>query len=230
MTTITQEQRLNRQAQIIHPAMARATVIVAGAGMLGSWTAHALARAVGKLIIYDGGDHVEAPNLGNQAYNRLDIGESKNVALKSALWGLPVHTHDESFPASDVEPINVDVVVSCVDTLGGREAIAKWCLQNSIPLFIDTRAQGEVAVICTAKPNQIAEYLRCMPKAHEVEERRCGAVGSAYAGMWVASQVAATINAYYRALPLQKLLVWHVGLNQEIKRTMYNDIEGGDKQ
>ena len=202
--------------------MAGATVIIAGMGMLGSWTAHALARAVGRLIVYDGGDTVEAENLGNQAYNELHVREPKGASIASELYGFNVDVIARMFPYRTLvingREVSADVVVSCVDTLEGRAAAARWCQDHRVPLFIDTRAQGEVAVICTAPPDRIVEYLLSMPKAKDVEDRRCGAVGGAYTGMWVASQVAATINGYYKGLPVPKMLVWHTGLNQEIKR------------
>ena len=214
---LSNSQRFSRQLAIIHPAMAQATVIVAGAGMLGSWTVYTLSRAVGRVIVYDGGDKVEAENIGNQAYSSNDIGMSKAWALEHALYGLPVKPIAQTFP--DGVGGQADVVVSCVDTLKGRREIARWCIRQKVPLFIDTRALGEMAAICTADTSQIKDYLRDMPTEREVEQDlRCGATGGAYTGLWVASQVAGMINSWYRGVRLPKMVVYHVGLGQEVNR------------
>ena len=83
--------------------------------------------------------------------------------------------------------------------------------------------------MCAATAEQIPEYLEALPREEDVEQdARCGATGGAFTGMWVGSQVAAWINQYYRGMTLPKMLVWHVGLNQEVNKIKYT--EGGGRR
>jgi len=211
-----------RQHQIVHPRMAAMEVIIAGAGMLGSWSAHALSRAVRQVHIFDGDDMVEDVNVGVQAYIEENIGLRKGQCLEQSLFGLSLKSYAELFPHQSA-PTNVGAVISCVDTLDGRAAIAKWSMKHNIPLFIDTRAQGENAVLCSATPEQIPEYLGALPREEDVPDVPCGTEGTAFMGMWVASQVTCWINNWCRGMKLPKMLVWHVGTNMEINRLQYGE-------
>ena len=214
--------RFARQHQIIHPDMRQLNVTVAGCGMNGSWVTHGLVRAVNRVTVYDGQDTVEEVNLGNQAYSGDDIGAPKSEALIASLGDLPIWGFQERWPPKQALLAKPDIVVSCVDSMRSRGANARWCQRNRIP-FIDTRAQGEYAVILFTPADRIDEYLADLPKDSEVENAPCGAAGGAYTGLWFGSQVPAWINNWCRGLRLPKMLVWHVGLNQEINRVEWSD-------
>jgi molybdopterin/thiamine biosynthesis adenylyltransferase len=216
---ITSDARLSRQSEIINDDMQNTHILIAGCGMLGSWTAHALTRAVETVTLFDGHDEVEVVNTGNQAYHEGDVGLPKGEAIQSHLIGLDVRTVAQKFPTREGLPAGVQVVVSCVDDLTARKKIARWCHDHAVPLFIDTRAQGEVAAVLTCETaHQYDTYIASVPTEAEVEDVPCGGTGTAYVGMFVAARVAGLINAYFRGLKLPKLEVWHVGMGQMLTK------------
>ena len=227
MTQLLPGTVASRQSQIILPGARDATVVIAGAGMLGSWTAHALARMCAKVVLFDGADLVEDVNTGNQAFNGMHVGMGKGEALGTSLYGLPYEQVPELFPFPYDGPCNV--VVSCVDNLQSRRDIAAWAASTpGVELFIDTRAQGETAaVLCMPLSPEIRDtvrldaYLQDIPKENEVEDVACGMTGTAFVGMWVAQRVAMSINNFYRGVDNPAKLVYHVGQGIEVTREMY---------
>ncbi len=228
----------SRQSQIILPGARDATVVIAGAGMLGSWTAHALARMVAKVTMFDGADMVEDVNTGNQAYNGMHVGMGKGEVLSASLYGLPIEAVAEKFPpqpspgewaswkAGGVDPC-YNVVVSCVDDLAARKEIAAWAFDTHADLFIDTRAQGETAAVLCVPLNKengedrIDAFVRAVPREDTVDDVACGMTGTAFVGMWVAQRVAMSINNHYRGVDNPSKIVYHVGQGIEVTREMY---------
>ena len=202
------EPRHLRQHQIIHPDMAGMEVIIAGAGMIGGWTAHALSRAVKKVHIFDPGE-VEAVNTGNQPYIQDHVGMAKVMAL-----GLPVEYYMETFPPQAARTFDWKnmAVVSAVDSMSGRQANAEWCRDKKIGLFLDGRIRGELAVLATVTNQRYEEYLHVLPSDDEVEDIPCGQEGTAYTGMFLASQITAAINQWSKGIGIKSMRIWHVGL------------------
>lgn len=118
-----------------------ASVLIVGAGGLGTPAALYLAGAgVGKLLLVDD-DHVEQSNLHRQiAFRQSDVGNDKAVALAAQLLALN--------PGVDAVPIgqragaallanylpDVDVVLDCSDNFATRSMINRACVQWRKPL------------------------------------------------------------------------------------------------
>ena len=210
------EPRFLRQHQIIHPQMAGMEVIIAGAGMIGGWTAHALSRAVKKVHLFDPGT-VEPVNTGNQPYGEHDIGTPKVMAL-----GLSrVEGYVDAFPQKTLKVSGQEIFISAVDSMSGRAANAAWCKDMKLPLFLDGRIRGELAVLAVVTDQRYSEYLEALPSDDDVEDVPCGMEGSAYVGMFLAARIAATINAWCKGSPIPSLYVYHVGLDQLVTKTFY---------
>ena len=201
---ISDNDKLSRQHVLLAPNTPKMRVIVYGAGMLGSWVTHALARMVELVDVWDGGDEVEEGNIGNQAYNELDVGGLKATALQLSLAGLYVGARHAMFPdpsrslAPDPIP---NIVVACADSMASRRAGAEWCDRRTVPLFIDTRASGLDATIITVLPGEYDSYLAKLPTDDELEGVPCGATGTAFVGMFVAARVASIIDMWVDHTP-----------------------------
>ena len=202
----------SRFSQLVPQATRSMTALIAGAGMTGSWTALALARMVKEVHIWDF-DTVEPANLGVQAYDQIDLHMNKALALAGKALGLPLTGHAERFPR-EIRPC--DVLILAVDSMAARREIAYDAADQDVTFIIDPRILGEMACIHPVMHNDLPEYLRTLPTDAEVTNAPCGAQGTAFTGMWVASQICAIVNNFGRGLPLPPKLVWHVGLNQEI--------------
>lgn len=194
----------SRQHQLIAQGLRDANVLIYGAGMLGSWTAHALARVAHSITVFDGEDTVEDVNIGTQAYTDMDIGQPKGEALAMHIGGLPNYdTVPALFPNTDRRPVTIwgtpDIVVACADSMEARARGSEWCYRKQVPLFIDTRARGlEATVITVSGDQEYREYASTLPTDDEIDDVPCGQNGTAFVGMFVASRVASICNIFMR--------------------------------
>lgn len=227
-----------RHAGIIAPELRRATVFIAGVGMLGGWTTLALARAANIVHVWDH-DTVEAPNLGNQAYHHLQLGQPKVEAIADLARGMPVIPHHEKFPmdlaptyASDLQWSRGDtpfdaplILISGVDSFAVRKQLAEYALKHEVTLFVDTRAMGEVCVSCIVPPSLLSRYIKELPTDAAAPDAPCGMEGTAYAGMLVTARTVANINAYFRGWSVPYILTedLRTGMELSIER-----LRGGD--
>lgn len=226
------DQRFVRQSLLIPDKMRSADVLLIGAGMIGSWTAHSLARTVGRVLCFDG-DKVSRENIGTQAYTSLDVGQYKSVNLGDfGLQGLPFDAHMSMFdPTHDestgemhptlgelgIESDRPRIVVSAVDNMHSRWLIARWAGRYA-DLFVDGRVHGNVAAVYTVQPGRgdIERYMSEIERDGPPPKALCGAEGTAYVGMWVASTITATINRWARGLPVPFSVVHDVLMGQDL--------------
>ena len=208
----------SRQHELIAPRLRDSSILIYGAGMLGSWTSLALARLAQHVEVWDGGDFVEDVNIGTQAYSDIDVGLPKGAALCNKMQGFNVSAVDRMFPPADrfsmvPTPHTYDVVVACADTMDARGEGEAWAFRHTIPLFIDTRARGLEATIITVMFGEHDRYVAALPSDEDIEPIPCGQNGTAFVGMFVASRVASLLNIYFRegnadTLPLRES--WNV--------------------
>ena len=134
--------------------LARAHVLVAGAGGLGSALLPLLAGAgVGRISVYDA-DRVEEHNLHRQTlYRMADIGQPKARAAARHLGALnpdcAVTAHvDRLGPDSDVT--GADVVIDAADNFATSYALSDLCLSRGKPLIAASviARQGHAAGLC----------------------------------------------------------------------------------
>jgi hypothetical protein len=194
--------------------------------MLGSWTAHVLARTCQQVYGWDF-DTVGLENLGTQAYSALDEGLPKAAVLQAHLGGHPFSGWAFEFDGKgsyspwDSGPL---VVISAVDSFTGRRTVAEWAAPRA-DLFIDTRAHGTVGVVlaCPASPHSadaalernpsLRHYLETLESDDSAPTPQCGAEGTAFVGMWVAQQVASTMVRFFKGLPVPYKVVRDVALD-----------------
>lgn len=224
---VTRLEMHDRQSRILHPHLQEVTAFVAGAGMVGSWAALALVRAVGAVHVWDD-DTVEAANVGVQAYDGVHVGQYKTDALSLLAQDPPIVGHVGRFPDDDTIWVEDDtfhmteawgdvraenvVVVCAVDSMAGRREIAEWSRDNHVGLFIETGVHAELVVIKTATSSEDYErYLSGLPADDEVEDAQCGLKGTAYAGMSLASQIVPFVNHWASERPLPDMRLFHTG-------------------
>lgn len=217
---------LDRQARIIDPKMGRLTILVAGAGMVGSWAALALVRAGAAVHVWDD-DEVETHNVGVQAYDGRHVGMPKIDALSSLAGDPEIIGHVGRFPDpnldsyEDMQPAENTVVVCAVDSMAGRREIAEWSRDNRVGLFIETGVQAELVVVKTAiSAEDYERYLTTLPTDDQVEEPQCGLKGTAYAGMCLAAQIVPLVNGWCKGDTLPPIRMFHTGhwMNVEVSQ------------
>ena len=218
-----ESQLHDRFANIVPESTFETRAMVIGAGMTGSWTALALARMVKSVVLYDF-DTVEEHNVGVQAYHEGHIGMSKVEAVKNMAFGLPLEIRDRPFPDGYFDEHSAGpffnpehhIIVSCVDSIAARSNIAVAAIRHDIPYLIDTRVLGETCFVQAIERSGFQAYIDALPGDDVLIHAKCGAKGTAYAGLWVASQVCRLVNTINRGMPLPPPLVWHVGMNESM--------------
>lgn len=242
MAAIAEAARLSRQEALIPAGLQDAVCIVVGAGMLGGFTAIALAKCAAHVAVYDF-DDVEDVNTGNQPYHAMSVGRPKVDALGDLVAGLPVSMNAMRFeyeatpedifggaglPAT-AEPRPL-VVISAADDFAVRGAMANWARVRGAAIFVDTRALQNMGIVFLCPGEEyITKYL-----SEELDEEMirnapegaCDEKGTAYVGMSVASRVVAGLAAFFRGAPVNFVSVQDVvlGITTRQERAHYETV------
>jgi molybdopterin/thiamine biosynthesis adenylyltransferase len=145
-------------------ALGEASVLVVGAGALGSPVATYLAGAgVGRLGIADDGD-VELSNLHHLHFTP-DIGVPKAHSAVAKLSFLNpdvvVEPYQARFNAAMVE--GQDLVVDCTDSFAARYAINAACCAAGVPL-VEAGVVGTSGLVMSIRPGETACYRCAFPQ------------------------------------------------------------------
>jgi molybdopterin/thiamine biosynthesis adenylyltransferase len=160
-------------------ALGEASVLVVGAGALGSPVATYLAGAgVGRLGIVDDGD-VELSNLHRQHLHftpDVGVGKSHSAAAKLGFLNpeIVVETYPAAFNPAMVE--GQDLVVDCTDSFAARYAINAACCAAGVPL-VEAGVVGLSGLVMAIRPGETACYRCAFPREPE------GAASCAEAGV-----------------------------------------------
>ncbi|MBN9429441.1 MAG: HesA/MoeB/ThiF family protein [Burkholderiales bacterium] len=162
-----------------------ATVLIVGAGGLGSPAALYLAAAgVGRILLADH-DTVDATNLQRQILHRDErIGQLKAESGRRSMLDMN--------PGIVVEPIvarlddaallelaaRAQVVLDCCDNFATRHAINRACTALGVPLVSGAaiRFDGQLAVFDTRRADSPC-YQCLFPESQEADEVRCATMG-----------------------------------------------------
>ena len=165
--------------------LAKARVLLVGAGGLGSPCAYYLAAAgVGFLRIMDD-DTIDLSNLQRQILHRNDnVGEKKVISAKNALLSLNPTIYIESVD-NKASPDNirnyikdVDLVIDGTDNFSSRYAISDACAEQGKPWVYGAvyRFEGQVSLF-HAKPGQGPCYRCLFPDATGTGAPNCSEAG-----------------------------------------------------
>jgi molybdopterin/thiamine biosynthesis adenylyltransferase len=147
-------------------ALADASVLVVGAGALGSPVATYLAGAgVGRLGVVDDGD-VELSNLHRQHLHFTpDVGVPKAHSAASKLAFLNpdivVEPYQAQFSPAMIE--SQDLVVDCTDSFEARYAINAACCEAGVPL-VEGGVVGTSGLVMAIRPRETACYRCAFPR------------------------------------------------------------------
>jgi len=197
-----------------------ATVLVVGAGGLGSPAALYLASAgIGRLLLADG-DRVDATNLQRQILHReASIGVLKAQSGRETLGALNPGTVVEAIAqrldgaALEAAVARADVVLDCSDNFATRHAINRACVRHRRPLVSGAaiRFDGQLVVF---DPRESASpcYHCLFPHGPLVEEVGCAALGvfaplTGIIGTMQAAEALKLVGGFGRALTGTLLLV-----------------------
>ena len=174
------------------------SVMIGGAGGIGSWLAFFLARAGFDLTIYDF-DILEAHNIGGQLYRTEDVGLHKVDALYQILQQYTdtqvIAINDR---ITDVSPTH-RFMFSAFDNMKARKdlfTVWKRSTLNSpvTPIFIDGRLEAEQMQIFCVTPANMKEYEeQHLFDDSEVDDTACSYRQTSHS----AAMIAAKMCAYF---------------------------------
>ena len=162
-----------------------ATVLVIGAGGLGSPAALYLASAgVGRIMLADG-DTVDLTNLQRQILHTQErIGQAKAESGQAALRSInpevvfdTLTTRLAGAALADCVA-EADVVLDCCDNFATRHAVNRACVRHRKPLVSGAaiRFAGQLAVF-DSRHEHTPCYNCLFPEAEDSEEVRCAVMG-----------------------------------------------------
>ncbi len=193
------DERYNRQLDLLDPSRAGEPVTIIGAGATGSFTALSLAKmGVRNITVYDF-DTVEEHNLPNQFYRQCDLGKPKVEALKEIIRefeGIDIMARNEKYKGQRL----AGIVIVAVDSMDARLQIWKFVKENpSIKLYIDSRMGAEVMRVFTFNPcDQVEcrEYEKQLYPSSEALQMRCTAKSIMYTVLSIASLLANQVKKH----------------------------------
>ncbi len=161
-----------------------ASVLIVGAGGLGSPAAIYLAAAgIGNIAIYDN-DVVDLSNLQRQiAHHTPDIGTDKVISTRQTLNRLNPEIKIRAVKQRlegeqlDYEAMQADVVLDCSDNFTTRFAINNACVKHLTPLVSGAaiRFEGQVAVFTPGQNN--SPCYNCLYSSDGEELQNCATNG-----------------------------------------------------
>jgi molybdopterin/thiamine biosynthesis adenylyltransferase len=161
-----------------------ASMLVIGAGGLGSPAAFYLASAgVGRIVLVDG-DAVDLTNLQRQILHTTDrIGTSKAESGRTTLAALNAEVEVRAVArradAAELDPLvqEATVVLDCSDNFATRHAINRACVAFGKPLVSGAaiRFDGQLAVFDRRRAD--APCYECLFPAGDAEDELCAVMG-----------------------------------------------------
>ncbi len=161
-----------------------ASVLIVGAGGLGSPAAIYLAAAgIGNITIYDN-DVVDLTNLQRQiAHHTPDIGTDKVISTRQTLNQLNPDVEIRAIKQRlegeqlNFEVMQADVVLDCSDNFSTRFAINNACVKQQTPLVSGAaiRFEGQVTVFTPGKNN--SPCYNCLYNSDGEELQNCATNG-----------------------------------------------------
>ncbi|RDL43429.1 molybdopterin-synthase adenylyltransferase MoeB [Marinomonas piezotolerans] len=164
--------------------LAKKSVVMIGAGGLGNICAAYLSGAgVGHLTIIDD-DDLELSNLPRQVmYTEADIGESKVMALKSALQC----RNQETLISAVSERINndnmsdllrgADVIIDCCDNFATRQRVHRWAQSNQVALVSGAAIRWEGQQINFRYDQNVTPCYECLYPDLSDQQMSCNVSG-----------------------------------------------------
>lgn len=178
-----------RHVDIFDPAkFEHVSIVVVGAGTIGSWVTLGLAKmGIRNITVYDY-DRVEEHNVGTQLFGVKHIGKYKTKALReivSALTDVEIQTHEEA-----VETLpECTLAILAVDSLEARRQL----LESSMLPVIDGRMGGQGYEV------HFSGAGSGITVPTEASEDVCTAKGISYVSMGIAAEIVAMAKKFLSA-------------------------------
>jgi len=182
------------------------TVLIGGAGGIGSWVAFFLSKIGFHLALYDF-DTVETHNLGGQLFKQSSVGKPKVEAVQEILL---------EFCSSEINIFNERITetspghyfcISAFDNMEARKIMFNiWkkfaLLHPEKAIFIDGRLELESFQIFCVTPDKIEEYEKHLFHDSVIEEAACTLKQTSHTAAMIATTMTAFLTNHIANLNL----------------------------
>lgn len=173
------------------------TVMIGGAGGIGSWLALFLTRAGFAPIIFDF-DIIEEHNIGGQLFRLSDVGKFKVTALHNIIKEFGNDNINTFTQKIDRDSPTHHFMFSAFDNMKARKDLFEvWKRSISgasiLPIFIDGRLEMEQLQVFCVTPDRIAEYEVTLFNDSEVEDAPCTMKQTSH----TAAMIATLMTSYF---------------------------------
>lgn len=183
--------------------MQNKSVLLIGAGGIGSWVGMCLARIGCALVIMDD-DLVELHNLGGQMFSVSQVNISKVDALRQNIHNFAgansmVYVETERF---DEDSMISPIVIMAVDNMKTRKAAFEAWVDligedTQTPfLFIDGRLLAEDYQVYAVTPDRIEAYRDTLFDDAEVPTEQCTLKSTTHCSLGIASDIVGILTNY----------------------------------
>jgi len=180
-----------------YPLALSTTILLGGAGGIGSWVAFLLARAGFRVMVYDH-DTVEEINIGGQFYSVQDTGKTKVEALRNNILNLTGDIITIANEKVDEKTVTHDFVITAFDNMKARkDMFEKWAANAGYGgIFIDGRLNAEQMWIYCVRNNSLDKksYAGLLFDDSEIEEAPCTMKQTTHSAVMIASHIVAFLT------------------------------------
>lgn len=177
--------------------LSTSSILIGGAGGIGSWTTLFLTRAGYPVCVVDF-DTLEDVNLGGQFFLKEDIGSSKVIALYHAIY----QSCDTQI---EVEECMIDhnfiaenpCIISAFDNMDARKVLFnKWKENPNREIFIDGRLSLETFQIYVVTSGREEEYEKTLFEDSEVPDLPCTMKQTSHIAAMIATHITSLFLNY----------------------------------
>ena len=208
----TTKLNYSRGIDIFNPITFDKSILIVGAGGIGSTTAYTLAKmGITNITVMDG-DEVEIHNCSSQFYNSTQVNQKKVIALLKNIENMAdvrINAIDSFFDKNNPEHVSLlqsfDILILALDSIDVRKDV----IESSAPqqFIIDPRMVKQIAIVNTLFWTQAKERVAEQrdPEADaRSEEVRCTEKAVAFNAMWMAAMIWSIITQYNKNVILNR--------------------------
>lgn len=180
------------------------SIIIGGAGGIGSHLIFSLSRIGYELYVYDF-DTVEEVNLGGQLYGPDQLNKNKVIAIKRVCKNLGCDINKiTSFHKFDENSMVTNICIAGFDNMRARRLMFdKWyrhaeSINWKDVLFIDGRLLAEIGVVISINSKEKADYYlkNDMFDDSKVEQPACTLKSTTYSAQIISGLITANLNNF----------------------------------
>lgn len=166
------------------------TILLLGAGGIGSNTAFALSRSIKSTIIVVDYDIVETHNTGTQFFIKDSIGKSKVYGLSTTLTKFATSAKFQYLNSKTTGDIISPITITAFDNMEARKlSFEAWCNLPDREIFIDGRLIADQYTVYTVLPGNEDRYRETLFDDADIPAAPCTYKQTSHFGLLIGARI-----------------------------------------